>query len=232
MIFLLVFFCALGSPVSAAAEAERVLRIGIPGEDIFFVQQGQWVIEAADQLGYRIEFVSLPPARSLLMAARGDIDGDLLRQPLALKGYHSLIPVQVPLIKLDYWFHQLADRRCPTSERELKNLKPVGVLGLKYFDLIYNMSDVGFEQVADYGAAIKMLKAGRAGYLAALKHPRTQIWAERFGTPLKVCLPRPVLSLEGYLILHEKHKDLIPQLETALASVIEAHKDGQAWRLR
>jgi len=94
--------------------------------------------------------------------------------------------------------YQQAGRPCPTGEQEVKNLKPVGILGLKYNDLIYNMSDVGFEQVADYGGTIKMLKSGRADYLAATNHPSTQKWANGLGVSLKICLRRPLLSLNGY----------------------------------
>jgi len=40
----------------------------------------------------------------------------------------------VPLETLDYWLYQRADRVCPKNAGEVKTLKPVGVLGHKYFD--------------------------------------------------------------------------------------------------
>jgi len=205
----------------SAAEAEKVLRIGsYSGAEFMWPEQVQWIAAAAEQLGYRLEFVSLPPERSLSMAASGRIDGDFFRQPLAVTNYHSLMPVEVPLETLDYWLYQRADRVCPKNAGEVKTLKPVGVLGHKYFDFFYKISEVGFEQVASFDAGIKMLKVGRADYLAFIKDPRSLKAGERLGVTLKTCLTRPLLSLDGYLYLHEKHKDLIPEFEAVLSTLI------------
>jgi len=107
------------------------------------------------------------------------------------------------------------------NESDVKDLKPVGVLGIKYFDQIYSLSDVGFEQVSTYAGAIKMLQAGRADYLASLKHQNTELAAKRLGVSLKACLTRPMLSLDGFFYLHEKHQNLIPQLESILSTLVE-----------
>ncbi len=157
---------------------------------------------------------NLPANRSLMSAANGNLDGDILRQPFAVQGMPSLVQVNVPLQRFEFWVWVLADNHCPTSEADLFNFKPVGLLGIKYFDLVYRLSRVGFEQVTGIPALAKMLKLGRADYsLAGLKS--IDLISKGTDIKFKTCFDRPYISLDGFMYLHIKHQALVPLLESA-----------------
>ena len=171
--------------------------------------------EAAASKGINLNYkYDLPANRSLMSAANGNLDGDILRQPFAVEGLPSLVQVNVPLERFEFWVWVLADNHCPASEADLVNFKPVGLLGMKFFDLAYRQSKVGFEQVTGIPAMAKMLKLGRADYsLAGLKS--IDLISENSGIKFKTCFDRPHISLDGFMYLHIKHQALVPLLEAA-----------------
>ncbi len=171
--------------------------------------------KAAASQGINLNYKhNLPANRSLMSAANGNLDGDILRQPFAVEGLPSLVQVNVPLARFEFWVWVLANSHCPPSEAELVNFKPVGLLGIKYFDLVYRHSKVGFEQVTGIPAMAKMLKLGRADYsLAGLR--TIELISKSSGVKLKPCFQRPYISLDGFMYLHRKHQALVPLLEAA-----------------
>lgn len=204
------------------ASAQPLLRIGTFTEQYnSYGREARLVAEAAEALGYKLEFVIVPAQRSLVMAASGALDGELLRQPYAVEGYPTLRAVDVALLKLDYWLWVSARRACPQRVQAIESLKPVGVLGFKYFDHIYRLSRVGFEQATSVAGAMRMLRAGRGDYIAAVDAPEMHRYAQESQLRLKKCLQRPLLSLSGFFYLHEKHALLIPEFERLLTSLID-----------
>jgi len=171
--------------------------------------------QAAASQGINLNYKhQLPANRSLMSAANGNLDGDILRQPFAVRGLPSLVQVNVPLARFEFWVWVLAHNHCPASEADLVNFKPVGLLGIKYFDLLYRQSKVGFEQVTGIPAMAKMLKLGRADYsLAGLRS--IELISKNSGIKFKSCFQRPYISLDGFMYLHIKHQALVPLLEAA-----------------
>lgn len=163
--------------------------------------------------------LNLPPSRSLISAANGNIGGDILRQPFAVEGLPSLIQVGVPIQRIKYWIWVLKTRSCPASEAQLSQLKPVGLLGLKFFDLIYRQSKVGFEQVNSIKALANMLKLERADFSMGQKESVAYISALT-GIAFKTCFPRPFISLDGFMYLNKKHQALVPLLEQAFKTLV------------
>ncbi len=133
---------------------------------------------------------------------------------------NSLIQINVPLARFEYWVWVIESNACPKSEGELEKLKPIGILGLKYFDLIFRQSKVGFEQVSNIKSMAKMLDLGRADFTIAIKAAATQL-SERTGIRFKSCFKRPFISLNGYMYLNEKYKALAPKLEQAFKPLAE-----------
>ena len=210
--WLLLLFVWMATPVSA-----ELLRLGTyEGIDEELEQEIIMLRQVATQLGYEIELVKLPAQRSLTMAARGDIDGELMRQPNATERFTTLLPLLVPLYRLEYWVMVGEHRDCPASEREVRFLKPVGVLGLKYSERVYRLSEVGFEQAINTHAALRMLLAGRADYIVLPQSRLLLAATKKFGLVLKPCLRRPLLSLDAFVYLHEKHQALVPEFERLL----------------
>jgi len=181
-----------------------------------------WVHQAAANLGYNVQLVNLPPMRALEMSASGDLDGELLRQPSAVTSYPSLLQVSVPLIRFEYWVMIPEDKICPATVAEVKWLKPVGVLGMKFNDDIYSQSAVGFEQSINVKAAMRMLSAGRADFFVAPNKTIVFAKASSLGVELKPCLSQPFMSRDAFLFLHEKHRHIIPAFERELRALMAA----------
>ncbi len=154
------------------------------------------------------------------MAANGSLDGDILRQPHAVEGLTTLLPVNVPLARFEHWVWILKDKKCPKNEAALSELKPIGILGLKYYDFAYRQSKVGFEQVNHFDVMVKMLKLERADYTIGLDSTIAYL-KKNTSIELKACFKQPLASLNGYLYVHEKHKALIPKLERAFKALAE-----------
>lgn len=217
------YFFGLLLIIGMACQAQAdSLRLGTHDETHrAWPEEVSWVFQAAAKLGFQVELVPLPAQRSLEMAARGDLDGELLRQPFAVEPYSSLLPVSVPLFRFEYWLLVSEEKDCPATAAEVRFLKPVGVLGMKFNDLIYRQSAVGFEQAIDVTAAMRMLAAGRVDYFTAPNKPLVFAKARSLGLVLKPCLRRPLLSLDAFVFLHEKHRALIPAFERALRSLAD-----------
>ncbi len=204
------------------AQQKNILNIGIYyGIKDTYPQLSARLKRAAAGVGITLLFTDkLPAQRSLTMAANGSLDGDIIRQPYAVEGLNTLLQVGVPLARFEHWVWVLKDKECPKSEADLSTLKPVGVLGFKYYDFVYRQSKVGFEQVNRFGAMAKMLKLERADYTIGQRSAIAHL-KKLTDIKLKTCFKRPLISLNGYLYIHEKHKALIPKLEQAFKPLAE-----------
>jgi len=157
----------------------------------------------------------LPPQRALSMAASGQLDGDVLRQPFAVEGLPSLMKVPVPLAIFEYWVWVPQAKRCPANLDQLKQFKPVGILGLKYFEFAYQLSKVGHEEVTSIPALMEMLKYDRAQYSLASEQS-AMAFSHSTGVQIRRCLNDPLVRTFGYFYLNERHRQWLPVLEQAL----------------
>lgn len=197
--------------------ADATLNIGVyQGFNASHPNVKKDMFNALKKEGVHVTFTQeLPAQRSLMSAAQGGLDGDILRQSAATESLPSLLQVPVPLKRFQYWVWIKASKACPGSVRDLPNLKPIGILGIKYFDFAYNQSNVGFEQVTSLKTLADMLKLERADYsIADIKSARQL--STSTGIQLTQCFKRPLVSTYGFLYVHEKHRALIPTLEKAL----------------
>ncbi len=166
-----------------------------------------------------LELVNLPAERSLQTAAAGIIDGDAIRQPSAVAEFTSLLPVKVPLKRSDIWVWVKSDKKCPANTEELWQMKPVGILGVRYYNLIYAQSKVGYIQGSNAKIAARILLRERADYIAATASSIKKIALNQALT-LRSCLDKPIVSFQQFTYLHIKHAHLIPVLETSYRYVI------------
>lgn len=216
----MVFWLCLMSIHQVAANESEKLSIGLyRGISDSLPHLMSKVQAAAATKGIEITYTEeLPAQRTLIWAASGEIDGDIIRQPYAVEGLGSLIQVDVPLSRFEYWVWVLGSSQCPESESALSSLKPVGMLGIKYFDFAYRLSQVGFEQVNTPMAVAQMIQKGRADYSLGLKST-LQMLSAKSGVKFKACFKRPLISINGYMYLHQKNKRLVPLLEQAFKSI-------------
>ena len=157
----------------------------------------------------------LPPQRSLALAISGRYVGDILRQPGAVKDYDELMQIPVPLTQFKYWVWVLSEKECSSSQQALEQKKPIGLLGLHYFDQAYEFSDVGHEEVKSVEVLANMLKLKRADYTVGTQLAAKQLTSVT-GLEFTRCFDRPMISTYGYMHIHQKHQSWFQKIKQAL----------------
>ena len=197
----------------------EVWRLGTyDGVERIWPQAAEHLVNAGKAIGVDIELEYHRAEDSLMMAVHGQLDGDFLRQPGAVLRYPSLVRIDVPLVKFDYWIWMPIDKHCPENRQAARQLKPVGVTGQHYFRHIYALSNVGFEEAPTTDLAARMLAAGRADYLTGPLQGMGRV-AGRNGLELKSCLDKPLFSLYGYAYLNAKHRQHVSNLAEVLRAL-------------
>lgn len=177
------------------------------------------VQEAAERIGEEINFQYYPTKRSLKLANEGVIDGEIFRHSIIEPLYPSLVRVNEAIGEFEYWVWVAEDTSCMENLDSLKQLKPVGIKGLKFYEtLVYPNSEVGYEEVNHIEQVLKMLEIGRADYTV-----HSRVFMDKYRNnnelSLKTCLDKPLFSLPFYLYLHESKGYLVKELEDSLKEV-------------
>ena len=213
--FLILFFINLFSiPVHS-----KSLNIGIRNDayDPLMLKAAEYVKKAAQIINYDISYIHLPAKRSLMLAANGILDGEFYRHRLIEALNPSLVRVDVPLGQFDYYIWVLEGQECVRDVQALKQMKPVGVRGVIFFDtLVYPLSDVSHAEVNTMPQVLQILNRRRADYTVH-NHMVMHRYAQLSGIHIKRCLDEPLFSMPFYLYLHESKRDLIPSLEQAMS---------------
>lgn len=172
------------------------------------------VQRAFDIASIKVIFKKMPAERSLIESAQGRLDGELQRIPQAVRNYPTLIPINVPVSSQGYWVWISKDVQCPNNEFELRKLKPIGVLGIRYFEYIYQNSLAGFIEAPSIDSAAEMLSRQRGDYTVAPEY-LGQLYASQERFAFKTCFDKPFLTVTTYTYLHERNIDIIETLESA-----------------
>lgn len=162
--------------------------------------------------GLTVERINLPPKRSTLMAASGEIDGLFVRLQQYEDLYPTLTKVDVPVYTglARIWVN--ATTECPESPSGLKDLSTVYVLGYSSYFHIAEIALSPKIQVANFTQAFRMLLAGRADFLVAYQAV-AEYFQEKLNLSIKACFEEPLMRLDYYTFLHQKHRHLVPKLE-------------------
>ncbi|WBF66134.1 transporter substrate-binding domain-containing protein [Desulfovibrio subterraneus] len=181
---------------------------------------GPIVKEAYRRIGADIELVTLPGERALVMANRGDVDGELARVPLIGKLYPNLLPVPVPLGSYDgvVFAHDFVP---PVQSWEDLRKYRIGVeIGVKFAETGTKGMDVVL-----FGDRRKMFEMLELGRIDVVVHLRETGEAELRALGLKDvhAQEKPLTTLVMYHYVHRRHADIIPQLAKALE---EMKQDG------
>ncbi|MGY3568534.1 hypothetical protein [Vibrio paucivorans] len=216
-----IWWCVVVLSASVGIRAEQLaLAMSTEAYKAFeHTQSMRLALEAFTLAGHNVTIKVVPGERALRLANSGELDGDLFRQPQAVSDFPHLIPVQVPIHKAKYYVYVFSNRECPLSIDDITRLKPIGLSGLKYFELVYAKSEVGFLQVDGMKLLTDSLRKRRADFTVAP--------IDLFGAydkldgaeDFKPCFEQPLFETQSYIYLHAKHQPLIPALEAALISL-------------
>ena len=178
--------------------------------------------EAYRRLGYDIEVRQFPGERSLLMADRGIVDGELARLETVRGMYGNLIMVPAPIHEIkDVVLTKNADFN-PAGWESLKPYTALSLRGYKYFEGKFKEHQIKYQLVNRFEDMVKILHAGRydIGLITMLDGLKTM--KDMGIRDLRVLEP-PLETFPIYHFLHKKHKNLVPLVSEKLK---ELKKEG------
>lgn len=94
---ILRYVLILSLSVATAFGSEKVVRLSAPDDHPVRETALKILTLAYSELGYRVDALKLPPARSLHMANVGEVDGELFRGDKIEKDYKKLIRIPIPI---------------------------------------------------------------------------------------------------------------------------------------
>ena len=206
-----------------AQEFEKTYQIGIFSDlqkfDNALVEKVKkaWLLSDLN-----LELVKLPAERSLRDAASGRLDGDIARYSESVENYLDLIQVPIP-IKTDRLSIYVPAAKTCFKLNNINKMKPVGVLGIRYFKRIYVLSDVGYEEAANPVLAFKMLASDRVDYTVINQEHAEQLMGLT-DIQLKKCFKEPFFSEHLYTYIHAKNISILEQLTEGYREVFNHNK--------
>lgn len=208
---LLVAWC-----IANSANAENVtLTLGQNPE----AHKAYPVLEQVVTRAFEIANVDLkielyPAKRSLILANKGELDGEVSRLEHVAKEYPSLVPLNEPIIVTNFYAFIPKGVTCPKTQDDLLKKTTIRLLGFKYFELLEEQTQSKMETVYSLRQAGRMLDANRAFYIVLPKVAKQQI-EDDANIQLKTCFDTPVLRVTFKTFLHKKHAHLVPRLDAA-----------------
>lgn len=176
-----------------------------------------------------ISFEVLPAERSLVLSNQGVNDGECCRIPnVVTRQYQNLVPVEHSFFAARFSAFAKEDRKAVKTFSDLKPYSVGSVEGWKIaVNKIKEVSPAEIHIVTTPEQMFQMLDKGRldygvVGYLSGLKSI----------TNLKLkgihAIEPPLVKKSLYLMLHKKHKKLIPEFNRVISKM---KKDGTINRL-
>jgi len=177
--------------------------------------------EVYDPLNIDIEVKYYPPARSIVMANKGEVDGELARMVNMEKEFTNLIPVPVAFYSLNY--HAYSTRVF---------FKPKGWQSLKPFHIGFTTGNkIMHQKLATYKVTNtaklqqlwNLLQFGRLDVVVAT-HLEGLAKLSRGDNPHVTMLEPAIASVPFYHYLFKKHQALVPEL---VKSINKMKKQGR-----
>lgn len=226
-ILYIAFILGLGS-LSCKAEKQLHISTGFtpPVSDFY----NSVLMEVDKRMeGISIIFELLPAERSLVMVNRGINDGECCRFPAVVtRDYDNLIANDESFFSVRFSAFSKKDSKSIKSFNELKPYSVGSVEGWKLaVNKIKEIKPAEIHIVTTPEQMFNMIDQGRVnygviGYLSGL-----QIISKLKLNNIKAIEP-PLIEKSLYLVLHKKHKALIPEFNRVIKSMLD---DGTVDRL-
>ncbi|WP_338669219.1 hypothetical protein [Pseudodesulfovibrio methanolicus] len=166
--------------------------------------------------GLLVEFVPLPEKRSLVLAAEGEINGDVGRIYGLEKKFPTLVRVDVRLLDLFDAAYVVKGQDVGGYRPELlQSLRVEAVRGVLWAEKA--MAGLPLEKVNNYEILFRMLLEGRIDLALAGQPSAEAIFRKDKARYARIRrLDPPVYELPLYHYLNVKNTDIVPKLEKAL----------------
>jgi polar amino acid transport system substrate-binding protein len=208
LIFKKVVFIILPFCISISVNAKEVLFFST-GYGTSIQQISELVLrEAYNNIGLQIQVERFPISRALIMANKGDLDGEVSRVEGIDKEFENLIRIPIAINFIEgYAFMNNSDIKISDWE----NMHPyrlVCVEGVKFISLTIKNSKNICHSVTTYSQAIKMLHLGRVDIAILPKINGMSIIKKLRITGIKLS-DKPLVKLNLYHYLNKKNKGIV-----------------------
>ena len=171
--------------------------------------------EAYGRIGYDIHVKRMSGPRALAESSSGAVDGELQRIWAVGAAYPSLVRVEPPIFTLHGVPFALEGAKPVAGPNDLKGRR-VGVqLGIKYAEKLVEEHQLDAVSVVDGEHLMRMLRQGRIDVVVTNRLNGLQ-FIRRAGVEGVVEVGPPLVSLDLYHYLHERHAQLVPPLGETL----------------
>jgi polar amino acid transport system substrate-binding protein len=171
--------------------------------------------QAYRNIGYELHIQYLPAERSLKMSSQGKFDGELFRIAAVGQHYPQLLPVPVPLARVELYAFVRAGREHEFGLwQQEPNLRIGFVRGFKMAEL-YQVA--GPKTIVNTpGQAVQMLQQNKIDLLLEdLQSLRDATAGDEHAAHLHK-LPELLATEELFHFVHQRHQQLIPKLSEQL----------------
>jgi polar amino acid transport system substrate-binding protein len=171
------------------------------------------ILEAYDEAGIPVEFRLIPAGESLGLLSRGEIDGDLARIPVVVKGYEHIVQVPALVHNLEMVIIT-ADDHPPVSGLEDLRRERLGFV--ENSRILVSMTEGYRRQMyADISQVVQALLDAQID-AAIVERYNARYELLRTGAKNLVVHEPPVSVSDLYHYLHEDHAELVPRLTAAI----------------
>ncbi len=208
------------------ARAAEPLLIGVP-EANTLASMGQAVLRVAyERLGIELRPRVLPLRRSLVMAANGQLDGDLMRAAPVFTEHPTLLQVRVPAALAVYAAYKRGD--CPQhiSTAELARSRVSYFRGIRAIEL--QLPQSALMAANNSWDVLRLLQQNISDYALGMRTETDQLLLSR--EMQGICrVAEPVIVQPLYHALHERHAALVPRLEAVLTEMDKKGEIARIW---
>ncbi|WP_271274415.1 substrate-binding periplasmic protein [Aliamphritea hakodatensis] len=186
----------------------------------------QVIREAYKQLDIEVDADYLPASRSLMMAAKGQYDGELYRIAGISEDYPHLLQVPTPVNRVEVVAFCRSAGDHDMSLEALRNYR-LGVRRGVRFNVLLPLTETT-QRVDSNRQLFNMLEKSRIDIALVARANGLQIIREMQITDITALNP-PLLNLNLYHYVHVRHKALIPELNKVLQNM---HLNGRIAQIR
>ncbi len=226
-VFLIIFASAFGITEVKSQNSVRTFEISSVEKSIIHRQAIAVMRVAYERIGISIIVTPLPTKRSLLMADRGDVDGEAGRIPGTEKQFTNLIPItSAPIAFVEGGVFSKTHREKIRTWSNLKGLK----VAIRRGELYAEKGTRGLSPlVADhYPSLIKLLMNDRIDVFVGIKSDAFFELRKNPNYNLIKMLEPPLYSAPLFHLVHKKNKDIVPRLEKVIFNM---QKQGEIKRI-
>ncbi|MBI9088900.1 MAG: transporter substrate-binding domain-containing protein [Desulfobacterium sp.] len=201
--------------VQTSSFAEPVLTFGRPHDPIAEFSS-QMLVKAYTRIGYELNFVDLPAARSLMKSNNGSLDGEVNRIKGIEKEYDNLIMVPVPV---NFFESVVFTKRHDFRVEGWASLKSFSIairIGAKFAE--YRTAGMNVVKFSTYEKIFLLLYNDR--YDICVSSRITGLYQIKKQNLIGIkALDPPLETINLYHYLHQKHKAMIPKISKVLQSM-------------